>query len=138
MLNVVLLLGLMASASYANVVVLTNASFDSVVLDQTKDVLVKFYAPWCGHCRTLEPVYKKVAQVFDAEDNVVVAEVNADQEKELRTRYAIRGYPTIKFFSKNDKSGEKYTGGRSEKDIISFLSKRCFTHRVTGGGVDEL
>jgi thiol-disulfide isomerase/thioredoxin len=46
--------------------VVTGNSFQSLVIDNTKDVLVEFYAPWCGHCKKLEPVYLKMAQVFTA------------------------------------------------------------------------
>jgi len=121
----------------AKVEVLTNDNFDDIALDQNKDVLVEFYAPWCGHCKALEPVYEKVGKTFANEGNCVVAKVDADGEKELGSRFGIQGFPTIKFFSKTNKEGEEYNGGRSEQDFIDFLNEKCGTNRVSGGGVDD-
>ena len=49
--------------------------FDSVAMDPTKHVFVEFYAPWCGHCRSLAPVYEKLGKVFEAESSVIVTKV---------------------------------------------------------------
>jgi len=121
----------------AKVEVLTNDNFDDIALDQNKDVLVEFYAPWCGHCKALEPVYEKVGKTFANEGNCVVAKVDADSEKDLGSRFGIQGFPTIKFFSKTNKDGEEYNGGRSEQDFIDYLNDKCGTNRVSGGGVDD-
>jgi len=136
MFTTLVLLSLCASFAVAEVQVLTNDNFDSVALDTTKDVLVEFYAPWCGHCKHLEPVYNKVGEAFAHEKNCIVAKVDADHEKELGTRFDIGGFPTIKFFPKNNKKGEEYNKGRSEQDFIDFLNEKCGTHRVSGGGID--
>ncbi len=53
------------------VTVLTSGNFNDIVLDASKNVLVEFYAPWCGHCKSLAPIYEKVAQDFQAESNVI-------------------------------------------------------------------
>jgi len=116
---------------------LTNENFDAHVLDSNKNVLVEFYAPWCGHCKNLAPVYEKVAQTFKSESKCVVARVDADSEKDLGSRFGVSGFPTIKFFSKTNKDGEEYSGGRSEQDFIDFLNEKCGTQRVSGGGVND-
>lgn len=54
---------------------LTLETFDSVAMDPTKHALVEFYAPWCGHCKSLAPVYEELGKVFEAESSVIVAKV---------------------------------------------------------------
>jgi len=137
MITFFVICSLCVSHVLAKVEVLTNDNFDDIALDQNKDVLVEFYAPWCGHCKALEPVYEKVGKTFANEGNCVVAKVDADSEKDLGSRFGIQGFPTIKFFSKTNKDGEEYNGGRSEQDFIDYLNDKCGTNRVSGGGVDD-
>lgn len=116
------------------VVTLDPSNFDSVVKDASKDVLVEFYAPWCGHCKHLAPEYEKVGQAFAGDDSVVVAKVDADAHKELGQRYEVTGFPTIKFFPKGNKAGEEYSGGRTPADFITFLNDKSGSDRALGGG----
>jgi len=119
------------------VTVLTSDNFNSIVKDPTKDVLVEFYAPWCGHCKKLAPDYEKVGQSFDGESNVVIAKLDADDHKQPATEYGVTGYPTIKFFPKDNKEGETYDGGRSPQDFVDFINQRAGTERTVGGGYSE-
>ncbi|KAL9975851.1 hypothetical protein ACROYT_G013061 [Oculina patagonica] len=118
------------------VVDLDSSNFDLVALDTTKDVLVEFYAPWCGQCKNLAPTYERVGNAFKNEPNCIVARVDADKERVLGEKYDISGYPTIKFFPKDNKYGEEYSGGRSEQDFIDFLNEKCNTNRISGGAVN--
>ncbi|CAM8927469.1 unnamed protein product [Rhodiola kirilowii] len=117
----------------SSVVVLSADTFDKVVLDESKDVLVEFYAPWCGHCKSLAPVYEKVAAAFKLDENVVIANLDADKHKDLAEKYGVSGYPTLKFFPKNNKAGEDYDGGRDVEDFVSFINKKCGTSRDAKG-----
>jgi len=119
------------------VTVLTTENFNSIVKDPTKDVLVEFYAPWCGHCKKLAPDYDKVGQSFDGEAGVVIAKLDADDHKSVATDYGVTGYPTIKFFPKDNKAGEPYEGGRSPQDFVDFINSRAGTERTVGGGFSE-
>ncbi|KAJ9185983.1 hypothetical protein P3X46_005548 [Hevea brasiliensis] len=113
----------------SSVVVLTPDNFDQIVLDETKDVLVEFYAPWCGHCKQLAPTYEKVATAFKLEEDVIIANLDADKYKDLAEKYGVSGYPTLKFFPKSNKGGEDYGGGRDLDDFVTLINDKCGTSR---------
>ncbi|GMY21856.1 probable protein disulfide-isomerase A6 [Fagus crenata] len=113
----------------SNVVILTADNFGEVVLDETKDVLVEFYAPWCGHCKSLAPTYEKVAAAFRFEEDVVIANLDADKYKDLGEKYGVSGFPTLKFFPKSNKAGEDYNGGRDLDEFVNFINEKCGTSR---------
>jgi len=119
------------------VVALDEASFDKIVKDPTKDVLVEFYAPWCGHCKQLAPKYDEVGKTFDGEDSVVIAKLDADAHRQAAQPYYVKGYPTIKFFPKNNKAGEAYSGAREASDFVNFINERSGTERTLGGGYTD-
>jgi len=109
-------------------------SADDQIVGQDKDVLVEFYAPWCGHCKRLTPDYEKAAVSLEGEDVVVIAKVDADEQKELGSRFGVTGYPTLKWFPRGTKAGEEYTAGRTTKDFVEFVNTKSGTERTVGGG----
>jgi protein disulfide-isomerase-like protein len=121
------------AATPSSVVILTEDTFDSVVLDETKDVLVEFYAPWCGHCKSLAPIYEKVASVFKHDEGVVIANLDADKYTKLAEKYGVSGFPTLKFFPKSSKAGEEYEGGRDLDDFVKFINEKSGTSRDSKG-----
>jgi len=101
-----------------NVLVLTNNNFNNVVANYS-NVLVKFYAPWCGHCKHMAPEYSRAAAHFHNNpetQNIKLAKIDATVYKDHNSKYGVRGYPSLKFF-KNGKVYD-YKGGRVEKEII--------------------
>jgi len=81
---------MLVSATYGeHVLTLNKDNFDTHAMDANKNVLVEFYAPWCGHCKSLAPVYEKVAEAFQNEPNCVVAKVDADADRDLGTRFGV-------------------------------------------------
>jgi protein disulfide-isomerase A6 len=116
--------------------VLDSSNFDAVVMDEKKDVLVEFYAPWCGHCKSLAPVYEKVAASYANDPSVVIANMDANDEanKVFGTKYGVSGFPTIKWFPKGNKQGEEYTGARGGDDFVSWINEKTGLKRTLGGG----
>lgn len=124
----------------SEVVMLDDKSFGEVVGSADKDVLVAFTAPWCGHCKSLAPIWETLAQDFKLEPNVVIAKVDAEapNAKATAQEQGVKSYPTIKFFAKGNSAPIEYGGGRSEEAFISFLNEKTGTHRAVGGGLDAL
>ncbi|XP_038077413.1 protein disulfide-isomerase A4-like [Patiria miniata] len=104
------------------VLVLTSDKFDDVV--KNKDIiLVEFYAPWCGHCKSLAPEYAKAAQTMKkADPPVLFAKVDATAEADLAQRYEVTGYPTLKIFRKGEASN--YEGPRDEAGIVRYMKEQ--------------
>lgn len=73
------------------VVTVVAKNFNEVVADNDKDVLVEFYAPWCGHCKSLAPVYEEVAQKLKDEDSVVLAKMDATAN-DVPPQFDVKGY----------------------------------------------
>jgi len=103
----------------AEVVKLTAENFDSIVLDETKDVFVKFFAPWCGHCVRMQPAWEELST---SNTGAVIAELDATQHQAASSKHGVRGFPTLKLFTKKDKSGKPYQGGRDLDSFKKFLA----------------
>ncbi|KAM4603332.1 protein disulfide-isomerase A2 [Polymixia lowei] len=108
-----------------DVMVLHINNFDRA-LGENRFLLVEFYAPWCGHCKQLEPVYAEAAgKLKGAEPVVRLAKVDATEEKELAEEFDVGGFPSLKLFISGDrKQPVDYTGKRTVKGIIQWLKRR--------------
>ncbi|XP_070702014.1 protein disulfide isomerase family A, member 8 [Pempheris klunzingeri] len=120
----------------AAVKVVVAESFDDIVNDPDKDVLIQFYSPSCPHCKKLEPVYTELAHTLYSEPNIVIAKMNA-ADNDVPLGYDVHGYPTI-FLAPVGRKDEpiRYEGGRELKDFMRFLKREA--RLMSGGSKDEL
>ncbi|KAF8340496.1 protein disulfide isomerase [Cantharellus anzutake] len=113
--SIVLALAVGPLAAFASNVLEADAKTFSSLLGDTPS-LVEFYAPWCGHCKNLAPIYEQLADAFSSsKDKVKIVKVDADGEgKELGQKYGVTGFPTLKWFPGGANSEpEEYDGGRT-------------------------
>ena len=101
--------------------ILVGKNWEQIVKDETKDVLVKYYAPWCGHCKALAPTWDDLAEQVKDINDLIIAKFDATANEV--NGLDIRGYPTLKYYPKNDKSGLDYSGDRDVEDFKKFLSE---------------
>jgi len=119
----------------SDVIVLDNTNFETVI-SENEVVLVEFYAPWCGHCKKLEPEYEKAAT--ELKGIASIAKINADEEtnRPISGQYGIRGFPTLKLFRKGTPTD--YTGDRSAQAIVAFMKKQTRPAVTTLTSADEV
>ncbi|XP_022246039.1 protein disulfide-isomerase 2-like isoform X2 [Limulus polyphemus] len=99
--------------------VLVSKNFESVVFDKSKDVLVEFYAPWCGHCQELVPIYKELGEKYKENDTIVIAKMDSTLNELEHTK--INSFPTIKLFKKWTNEAVEYNGERTLDGMTKFL-----------------
>lgn len=109
-------------AEQGNNVVIVGKTFDSIVKDENKDVLVKFYAPWCGHCKKLAPVWDELADAYASEENLVIGKFDATANEAAGVE--IQGYPTLIFYPKDNKAGVSYDGDRDLESFKKWLAEK--------------
>ncbi len=96
-------------------VTITEANFQSEVLDSAQPVLVDFGADWCGYCRKLDPVVAHLSRNY--EDRLKVGKVNVDENLTLARDYEVDGLPTLVLF-RNGKEVDR-TGGYQSLGMLS-------------------
>ncbi|CAA2997682.1 disulfide isomerase-like 1-4 [Olea europaea subsp. europaea] len=92
-------------------------NFDEIVLDESKDVLLEIYAPWCGHCQALEPTYNKLAKHLRGVESLVIAKMDGTTNEHPRAK--ADGFPTILFFPAGNKSSDPVTVD-ADRTVVSF------------------
>ncbi|KAF2177419.1 protein disulfide isomerase [Zopfia rhizophila CBS 207.26] len=119
------------------VTVVVAKNYDELVINNEKDVLLEFYAPWCGHCKALAPKYEELAQLYQSDELsklVTVAKVDATAND---VPDEIQGFPTIKLFPAGKKDSPiDYSGSRTIEDLAQFI-KENGSHKVEAAPAEK-
>ncbi|PKU60904.1 protein disulfide isomerase-like 1-4 [Dendrobium catenatum] len=100
-----------------DVKIVVGNNFDEIVLDESKDVLLEIYAPWCGHCQALEPTYNKLAKHLRGIESLVIAKMDGTTNEHPRAKSD--GFPTLLFFPAGNKSFDPITVD-TERTVVAF------------------
>ena len=101
-----------------SVVNLTCQNFDEEVLNSEREVLVDFWASWCGPCKMLSPLVDEIANEYA--DSLKVAKVNVDEEMELAERYGVSSIPTLIVFKDGEERGRR-VGAVGKQTVLDMI-----------------
>jgi protein disulfide isomerase family A protein 3 len=99
-------------------------NFDELVTSSKKDVFIKFYAPWCGHCKKMAPAYEELGTLLKDEPNVEIVKLDATVN-DVPEPFVVHGFPTLFFLPADSKTPQKFEGGRDVNDMLSYIAKHA-------------
>ena len=106
--------------SLGKVVTITDAEFESSVLQSDKPVILDFWAEWCQPCKMLSPTVEAIAGEY--EEKIKVGKLNVDDNPNTATKYGIRGIPTLLFF-KGGEVVQQMVGVKSKAEIKKVINE---------------
>jgi len=100
---------------------ISDASFESDVLQSDKPVLVDYWAEWCGPCKMIAPILDEVSQAY--QDKLQVAKMNVDENRDIPAKFGIRGIPTLMLFKDGQLAATK-VGAMSKAQLTAFIDQQ--------------
>lgn len=125
----------MGLSSAQEVLVLTEKNFKETLEKNPDGLLVEFYAPWCGHCKQLEPKWNQAAEMLHEQKiTIPLGKVDATVESSLASEHGVQGYPTLKWFVGGTPT--EYDGPREAAGIVDWIKSMTGAAVVEGAPVD--
>jgi protein disulfide-isomerase A1 len=103
--------------------VVVSKTFDELVIKSGKNVFIEFYAPWCGHCKKLEPAWTELGETYLSNESIMIAKVDATVNDIDDERFDVQGFPTLYFLSAKGEVS-KYEGARSIEELKKFVDEK--------------
>lgn len=103
-----------------NIIMLSDDTFDSEVLQSSVPVLVDYWAEWCGPCKMIAPLLEEIATEYNGK--VKVAKLNIDDNQGTPPKYGIRGIPTLMLFKDGNIEATK-VGALSKSQLTAFIDQ---------------
>ncbi|EFJ23205.1 hypothetical protein SELMODRAFT_99470 [Selaginella moellendorffii] len=113
------LAAIFAAIAGAEVISLNDATFTDKVKEQDTVWFIKFFAPWCGHCKRLAPTWDELGKAIESEAGVEVARVDCTVDRAVCEKAGVNAYPTLKIFY-NGEEVKKYSGARDLDSLKKF------------------
>ncbi|KXN89629.1 Protein disulfide-isomerase [Leucoagaricus sp. SymC.cos] len=110
-----------------NVYTVVGKTFEEVVLDDSKDVFIEFYATWCGHCKRLKPTWDSLGDKYASiKDRITIAKLEAtENDLPPSVPFRIQGFPTLKFKAAGTRDFIDYEGDRSLESLVAFVEEHA-------------
>ncbi|PKO63268.1 MAG: thiol reductase thioredoxin [Betaproteobacteria bacterium HGW-Betaproteobacteria-18] len=99
----------------------SDASFESDVLQASVPVLVDYWAEWCGPCKMIAPILNEVSTAY--EGKLQIAKMNVDENRDIPAKFGIRGIPTLMIF-KNGQLAATKVGAMSKAQLTAFIDQQ--------------
>ena len=99
----------------------SDASFEDDVLQPGTQVLVDYWAEWCGPCKMIAPILDEVAGAYQGK--LTIAKMNVDENREIPAKYGIRGIPTLMLFKDGQLAATK-VGAMSKAQLTAFIDQQ--------------
>jgi len=96
----------------------TDDSFTADVINAKVPVLVDYWAEWCGPCKAIAPILDEVSVAYDG--RLLIAKMNVDENREVPSKFGIRGIPTLLLFKGGELAATK-VGALSKAQLVAFI-----------------